>query len=243
MDESYSTLAASSTEQVSDGRAQGTNRIEPIRVHNPYTQNGSPELRSSRRNCVSAPDTNPRDNCDQQHLDQTRNQESIDTETNATINTTNVSSRSRTAASTSVDAMIAKFNLNNSRNKGQKSSLKKSNNAEARAYLDIVAATLPTTLGSFCKNVAEELLKLTDQIDSQQSVSLELDSKGPATLLRSLRLKIDLNSSTVQKETYEYKTLAEDLSNTGELFQKRCTSVFKTNNENMANLIEGERLT
>ena len=218
MDDQQQTSTASATGSVSRSSTQGAT------VHNPYNQSRSSTPNPSSITCPTTPQTNTGNHSANQILNQSPNH---GTGITVTPNSNNqaIGGILRNSDTTTPETRNVRFNLNI--NSTQKSGKKGMNVSMAKTYLEGVAATLPSTLGSFCKETAETLLKLTDQITSRRSVSLKLNSDDPSTLPRSLRVKIELRAPANQRETPEYKELAEQLEKNSTKLSRKMYTYFQ----------------
>ena len=106
---------------------------------------------------------------------------------------------------------------------------KEEKDEKIKQYLNAAVASLPKRLGSTCKTLAHDMLRLTNSIDERNLSVAKVDATDPKNVPRSLRIKIDLKVPDSYRETDVYKSWDEKLQAAILSFQVATCNIYKNN--------------
>ena len=141
-----------------------------------------------------------------------------------------------------MEANVAEANKNNKVNKSEKTKDSKDGlNKIANTYLQLHTASLPQPYGSLCKEIANKMQSLTNDIDQCTISALKLNSADPSTTPRSVNLKIQLKAPDRHREKEEYKMRLAEFQHLCDKFKADATFLFKQNAEEVVKTLKEER--
>ena len=123
-----------------------------------------------------------------------------------------------------------------------KISKSKDKSAEAaQAYLREHTESLPQPLGPLCREIANKMLSLTNDIEQRKISTLKMNSEDPATIPCSINLKIVLKAPDRHREKEVYKKRSDEFEALLNTFKADATNLFKANAEEVVQTLKEER--